>query len=328
MSDGPHCRVYVGTDDGLRTVNLEGESATLIGSTLHGDVVRDVAAHPTDSDRALIACGLGGWGLHRTADAGTTTELLRFGNVHVWGVDRHPDDPEEVYAGTEPPALYQRTGADQGFTSLDGVHNVPSRDEWAFFYEPFEAGHIHGVSVHPARPDRLFAAVEIGGLLRSEDHGETWSDALRGEDFHRTAVSPTDPDRIFATGETGLYESRDGGRSWAVIEETADHYCGDIVFDSEGTAYLTGGEGPGAEESIIWIREEDEWTERVRLPADGVAGRFSLDVIGKSLIHATSADDDNEGGRDRLLVSQDRGHTWSHLNLTIPTVRAVDHVPL
>lgn len=292
MADGPTCRVVLGTDDGRRTLESGDESVCLVGSTLEGQTVRDVSIHPSNPDRALIACGLGGWGLHLTTDGGRTADSLGFEGRHVWGVARHPADPDKIYVGTEPPGLYRRSEPEEPFTELDGIHEVPSREEWSFFYDPFEAGHVHGFAAHPDRPDRLFAGVEIGCVLRSEDRGETWSDPLAGRDVHRLAVDPADPDRVFAATGTGVYRSRDGGDSWAVIDATDGYYCKAVRFGTDA-AYATGAERDVAAEAILWTRNATgDWLERARLPVDGVAGKVSVAVDGDAVFHAVDADDD------------------------------------
>lgn len=321
-------RLYVGTDDGLRTIDVDGGSATLVGTALDGEAVRDVSAHPSDPDDALIACGLRGWGLHRTVDGGRTTESLGFEDVHVWGVDRHPCDPDEVYVGTEPPGLYRRSEPTASFVELDGIHDVPSRDEWSFFYEPFEAGHVHGLSAHPDRPDRLFAGVEIGGVLRSEDRGVTWSDALAGADVHRTTVHPDDADRVFAATATGVLESDDGGATWDAIAATDGYYCKAVRFGRDGTGYITGAERPTAEDAIVWAEDDGTWVERARLPADGVAGKVSFAPVADALVHAVAVDEGAGAERNRIAVSRDGGLSWNRIGPAVPTVRAIDHVAL
>lgn len=61
------CLLYVGTEDGLSIFRFEGdEQLKLIGHGLTGNAVRAIAVHPRDPRIAYVACGLRGWGLHRS----------------------------------------------------------------------------------------------------------------------------------------------------------------------------------------------------------------------------------------------------------------------
>ena len=99
--------------------------------------------------------------------------------------------------------------------------NVPSRDDWTFYHHPFGDGHVHAVSVDPARPDRIVAGVEDGPLLRSTDGGATWHEWLAGHDTHRTAVAPANARRSTA-GVVERVESVTGDGQFAVGDERAD----------------------------------------------------------------------------------------------------------
>ena len=61
----------------------------------------------------------------------------------------------------------------------------------------------------------MYVSIEVGGLLRSDDGGETWRDVPgMYEDVHRLVINPSAPERRFVTGGNGLYASLDGGESW------------------------------------------------------------------------------------------------------------------
>jgi len=62
-----------------------------------------------------------------------------------------------------------------------------------------------------------------GRLLRSQDYGETWSDAHLPGELNSTlwciAVHPLEPDLVFACTNYGqLYLSEDGGETWAKLK--------------------------------------------------------------------------------------------------------------
>lgn len=212
-------RVVLGTENGVRLGRIGPDGFVESRRALAGEAVRGLAV---DRERQVVyvACGLRGWGLHRLdldtdgdeIDTGRVT-ALGLSDRWVWGVERAHDGT--LYAGTEPPGLFRSTDGGTTWTELSGVTSVPSRDDWTFYHHPFGDGHVHAVSVHPERPDRIVAGVEDGPLLRSTDGGATWHEWLTGHDTHRTTLAPGDPDRVFVATADGLFERRDAGDGWS-----------------------------------------------------------------------------------------------------------------
>ncbi len=90
---------------------------------------------------------------------------------------------------------------------------------------------------------RAYAAVEVGGVLRSDDGGETWrlaegsdgksdlegpSDPFIHSDVHSIFVHPFLPNLVFAPTGGGFYCSTDGGKTWKC---TYDCYCRAVWVD-------------------------------------------------------------------------------------------------
>jgi photosystem II stability/assembly factor-like uncharacterized protein len=89
---------------------------------------------------------------------------------------------------------------------------------------------VHHVERAPRRPQRLFMQFH-GGVYRSDDAGESWTDIGGGglpSDFgFPLMVDPDDPDsafviplvadmdRVTPDGRVRVYETRDGGSSWS-----------------------------------------------------------------------------------------------------------------
>jgi photosystem II stability/assembly factor-like uncharacterized protein len=101
---------------------------------------------------------------------------------------------------------------------------------WFLPYSP-KAGCVRGFAI--AKPDnhrgRMYAAVEVGGVLISDDSGKTWNLAegsdgspdlnrklgtLIHPDVHSITVHPTFSDLVTAATGGGLYRSIDDGRNW------------------------------------------------------------------------------------------------------------------
>jgi photosystem II stability/assembly factor-like uncharacterized protein len=92
---------------------------------------------------------------------------------------------------------------------------------------------IHAIKRAPGRPERLFMQFH-GGVYRSDDAGESWTDIAPGlpSDFaFPLAVDPADPDsafvipltadtdRVTAEGRARVFETRDAGASWTALGE-------------------------------------------------------------------------------------------------------------
>jgi photosystem II stability/assembly factor-like uncharacterized protein len=87
---------------------------------------------------------------------------------------------------------------------------------------------VHHIERSPSRPERLFMQFH-GGVYRSDDAGESWSEIGAGlvSDFgFPLTVDPEDPDsayviplradvdRVTPEGQVRVFETRDGGSSW------------------------------------------------------------------------------------------------------------------
>jgi photosystem II stability/assembly factor-like uncharacterized protein len=111
----------------------------------------------------------------------------------------------------------------------------------------------------PQRPERLFMQFH-GGVYRSDDAGETWTDIGDGlpSDFgFPLTLDPADPDSAFVIplssdedrvtpgGAVRVYETRDAGASWTPRGDglPAEHAYLTVLRQ----AFDRAGEGPGLE---------------------------------------------------------------------------------
>jgi photosystem II stability/assembly factor-like uncharacterized protein len=132
-------------------------------------------------------------------------------------------------AGTEPARVFRSADGGLSWHELEAVGRLPGHDEWFLPYSP-RAGavrNVYGVA------GRLFASLEVGGLLRSEDGGASWvcEPVIADEDIHHVTGHPSDQDLLYVSLGTaslpssipagplgGVARSRDGGRSWEKLE--------------------------------------------------------------------------------------------------------------
>jgi photosystem II stability/assembly factor-like uncharacterized protein len=163
----------------------------------------------------------------RPADGGLT---LR----HVRWMAYDPAMSDHEFSGTEPAGIFVSRDGGERWTGKPEVEELRDRHGWWLPYSP-EAGCVRGFAFHGAR---VYAAVEVGGVLRSDDGGESWrlAGGSTGEpifdippepnvfaDVHSVVEHPCSPDLVFAVTAEGLYRSNDGGETWAVSH--AGSYC-------------------------------------------------------------------------------------------------------
>lgn len=121
---------------------------------------------------------------------------------------------------SNPDSLFLGTSSGELFVSRDGARTWSTPRNGA----PFPGYVLDNLVID--RDGRLWAAswgLWGGGVIAvSEDGGKSWSRRDKGlEDFSVRAIAldPNDADMIVAGGLTGVYRSRDAGRSWKKISD-------------------------------------------------------------------------------------------------------------
>jgi len=142
----------------------------------------------------------------------------------------------------------------------DGVYRARLPD--LMFERPRNYAFIPRVFALLAAPDGIVFAGSHLGVLRSVNHGDTWtfsSDGIPDRTIvHCLAQSPADSGRIFAGTSAGLFLSKDGGKTWGGYVDgrlgvdipsliflnssgsrlaAADHTYGGVFLSTDGGAH-------------------------------------------------------------------------------------------
>lgn len=172
-------------------------------------------------------------GPYRSKDGGKSWTLLELPaspgpDTVVWSILPLPGDA--LMVGTQNTNIYRSD--DDGAT-------------WRHLDVPTPTGAVQmGFPVRtirlvadPSNPDEIYAGLEVGGVVRSLDGGETWTDISAGlmayaeetlfksrigtgedqegmMDLHALAISPAAPGTVFLANRMGLFKSTDKGDSW------------------------------------------------------------------------------------------------------------------
>jgi hypothetical protein len=134
-------------------------------------------------------------------------------------------EPETLYCGVEPSALFESKDAGATWSLVHGLWNHPHRPKWA----PGGGGLcLHTILPDPHDSKRMLIATSTGGVYRTDDGGGTWSAQNKGirtyflpekypefgQCVHKIARHPVHPARLFLQHHFGVYRSDDGGGSW------------------------------------------------------------------------------------------------------------------
>jgi hypothetical protein len=214
-------KMIAATIEGVRIFTKEAASWQVLSHNLPGYQVTCLTAH-----EKTITAGTTR-GIYQSSDLGRTWREANDGldQPHVRWLASHPEDPDLLLAGTEPAGIYGSSGGSSWRHSPE-VADLRDRFRWYLPYSP-EAGCVRGFAFHG---DRVYAAVEVGGVLVSSNRGQTWA-LVQGStgdpgsapsgyihpDVHSILVHPADPDLVFAPTGGGFYRSEDGGVTWELL---------------------------------------------------------------------------------------------------------------
>jgi photosystem II stability/assembly factor-like uncharacterized protein len=274
--------------------------------------------------RERIAAGCRGSGLWESEDGGATWRDAELPVPDVFSVAYGPDGA--LYAGSEPSALHVRRDGD-GWRELSALRELPSAPTWSFPPRPWTS-HVRSVAPSPHDPAVVLAGIELGGLMRTTDGGETWADHRPGaqRDVHELAWHPSEPGRAYEAGGGGAAWSHDGGDTWEPADEGRDrHYTWALAVepDDADTWFLSASTGPFAAhgnrpaEALVYRRRGDGPWEELDLglgrPLDTMP--YGLDARDGVVVVAL---------RDgRLLASEDGGDEWRAVEASAPRVVAL-----
>jgi photosystem II stability/assembly factor-like uncharacterized protein len=284
-------------------------------------------------------------GVHVSEDGGATWRCLGIEGRAVWQV-RGSADGALLYAAAEPTGLFRSRDGGASWTELDTLARVPGADTWCVPVEPRLPARARALVVDAADPRRLWVGVEVGGILRSTDEGDTWQLVLPGEnpDIHMLAADPANPQRLYAStgygrldgiapmleGNAGVFRSDDGGVTWQYAwKGIVPRYSRPMCIDARAPHALTVASAPTAFSNV---REEGGAQAMLFRSLDGGASWRSL----CDAAHSPSAANfhglaPHPSAPGDVVVGTDSGEVWhvtddarwTQLAEGLPTVLAV-----
>lgn len=146
--------------------------------------------------------------------------------------------PGALLVGTVPAALYRASNG--GWTEMEGLRRGSAGS--VFPPNPDLGSRTRYLAADPKGSLRVYAGIEVGGMLVSDDGGLSWracNEGLSDPDVHEvTACARTAGLVVAACGE-GVFRSLDRGGRWEKITPPGDRTYGTAVAeDKDGFIYL------------------------------------------------------------------------------------------
>ena len=284
-----------------------------------------VNVHPTNPD--VVFAGTAD-GVYRSTDRGKTFQRTNFPDkTQIWSFLVDAGDPKLVYAGASPIAVYRSEDTGETWRKLPD----PAMPTYAVM--PF-ACRVMRLAQHPTKPDTIYAALEVNGVMRTDNGGESWTDVSAGLlelakqphlkskivsstynegmlDGHAIAISPADPDGVIVAVRMGLFHTGDRGESWEDMELgrfSPTTYGRDIkVSPQDGNTMYTALSVAAASKDGGVYRSQDAgktWTRFDRVQVHGTIMSVALHQKDPNQVYLGARYD------GEIYGTEDGGSTW------------------
>jgi photosystem II stability/assembly factor-like uncharacterized protein len=303
-----------------------------LGGGLPGEIeVRAIAVHPRDS--RVIYAGTQ-HGPYRSQDGGDHWTALGFPDpgMTVWSFLFDPRDPDLLYAGTAPAAVYKSENGGDTWRRLSALR-APGHVKMSFDTR------VTRLAADPGHTHELYAGLEVDGVVRSLDGGESWEDVsgdliklaerphlksrivsdteIEGMmDTHALCVSSAQPGAVFLAVRMGLFKSADRGATWEDMEIgrfSPLTYARDVQVSPHDPRTLYACLSPAARSEDGSLYKSDDLGRSWRRLDHGVQARSTMMAMalhGKDPAQVYCA---TRGGQ--VFGTQDGGRTWSEYPL-------------
>jgi photosystem II stability/assembly factor-like uncharacterized protein len=308
--------LLVATGDELIRIKQENDEWWAV-KLPSGRGMQCLAADPRDPD-ALYA-GSHGEGVWKSTSRGEDWTRLEFAEPNVFSLAVSPADGA-LYVGTEPSKLFVSRDEGRSWRELEALQWIPSRPNWSFPPRPWTS-HVRSIAPSPHRAKLLLVGIELGGIMRSEDRGETWSDHPVGaqKDVHALTWHATAPGRAYEAGGGGAAWCHDSGRSWQPTDMGRDrHYTWGLAVDPDDPDCWYVSANPGARLAHYGSENADAYIYRWRGTGPWQQLRGGLPQPLDSFPYALVMNSDSlfAGlGDGRIYRSDDRGDHWTQLTV-------------
>lgn len=318
-----HERLYVGTiGEGLWRSLDGGTTFTRASDGMFVEChVRALAVHPGD-DRILY---LGSeQGLFRSDDGADNWQQVEspLNGLQIWSILLLPTTPDTILVGTCPSRLFRSVDAGRTWTEA----NIRIRPDCPRIIHT----RLTALCAHPSDPRIVWAGVEIDGVFRSHDAGQSWESigtGLSSQDIHALTYLP-DSGRLIATTNNDVNVSLDDGMNWQSLrlgKVLPLPYFRGLAQIPERNGHLLLGNGDAPPGTIGLIASSVDggvtW-QTTQMPgrSNSTMWNFAVHPADPNLVYASSVS-------GQVFRSTDAGTSWQKLAREFGEIRALAWTP-
>ncbi len=315
--------VYLGTTDGLLAFDVEGREARRRSHGLQG---RYITALAPAGDALLVA--ILAHGVCRVQRPTLAFDWVL--EADVLSLAAHPRAPDVCIAGTEPASLHRSDDGGRSWRELRALRDAPEAARW-YHPSPTSRPRVLGLAFDPASPLTFYAGIEVGGIFKTSDGGETFAPASEGlyPDVHRLLAHPLRREVLYAVTGQGVYKSEDAAATWRPSSRgMTRRYAASAGLAAGPVEALVAGACHGPP----WNASYDASAMIFRSSSGGATWETGMDGLPSTLdgVPVGFAPSPAHPGRlycgvasGELLMSESAGRSWRLLAGDQPSIQAV-----
>ena len=312
--------ICVGTQgQGIWRSTDGGDTWARVRQGLYGEsAVRSLAVAPNDSN--VIYAGVED-GIYRSEDRGESWDKLDspMNGIPIWALAIDPVDPNVIFAGTRPSALFRSKDGGQTWKKLSV--------ELAETCPAVRIPRVTALLVDPVDHNNIWAGVEVDGVRRSKDGGDTWevvNGGLTDPDIHNLTITVGPPKTLLTICPREVFSSTDDGATWSTVgagNQVSIPYCRAVAVKADDPQVIYMGNGDsafGGQGALHRSRDRGTTWEALTLPVkpNGTVWDLATHPSDPDFILASTIN-------GQVFYSADAGDSWAKIGREFGEVHAL-----